>query len=546
VEANTTRLTRAATIGRVGTLLVLAALVIRFASSAFSSLKHEIATLAAQDRVITIRGGDVSLRDAPKAQDLRQGRLLADPYYAGERHWYPFLTPLAAATVSRLTGASIPASFFRAEVLFVSLYLVALAVLAFVLAGWPGLALFPVVFWLGLSPGNGLYPTEAARGAFCLFLAWAGVLHQRHALAPRDCVGLGLAVGMLGLWNGSSFFVSGLLAALLVAEVVRADLRAGRAGPALRTITFTAAGGALPLSLLFLPELLQHGRLAVPDAARTWMAEIYQGGTLTKALTLSLLPRDLHLVLLLLALATLFVPRLRVARALPLLVAYLGALLVAHLGFIAADRAHPLLARAAIALLPAPAHTFLSTAEACRPAVDLLGLLTLARLLVWAVERAAPSAPQRLAPALPLAALAALAILFFTFPYRLTRFSAFETRGFARFAEEVGRRTDGATIFFRYPGRVLQLAPIKILKLSVAEYANPYVHADRTRAEQAIDEALRTGGVRQADAVMDRYGIAFIMEDPRAPTDPVVRRCGGAVLAQHDGYILRKRDACGL
>ena len=79
----------------------------------------------------------------------------------------------------------------------------------------------------------------------------------------------------------------------------------------------------------------------------------------------------------------------------------------------------------------------------------------------------------------------------------------------------------------------------------MAEYANPYVHADRTRAEQAVDDALRSGDVGKADTVLDRYGIAFIMEDPRAPTDPVIRRCGGAVLAQHDGYILRTRDHCG-
>jgi hypothetical protein len=534
---------RAGTVGRVGTVLVLVLLVARFAQVGLSTLRAQVATLAAQDRVLTIQGGDVSLRDAPKAHELRRGRFFTDPYYAGEHHWYPFLTPLVAATVSRLGTASIPVAFFRAEVFFIALYLISLGALAFALARWPGLLFLPAVFWLGLDAGNGLYPTEAARGGFCLFLIGAGWLWERRTLTPRMAAGLGAAVGVLGLWNGASFFAAGALAAILAVRSILANRQAGRR--ALRFVPFLVLGAGLPLALLFAPQLLRHGRLAVPDAARTWLAPTFTGGTPGKVLTLALAPRGLHLMLVLAALLPL-VRRLALARprALPLLIAYFGCLLFAHLGFLQADGAHPLLARAATSLLPAPAHTFLATAEACRPVVEILGLLALAQLALRAMARLGLVVPAGTGALIPALALATSAALFFTFPYRITRFSSSETRGFDQFVQEVAAQVGDTPVFFRYPGRMLQSGSLKILKLSVPQYANPYAHADRTRAEQAIDNALRNGDVDAADAELDRYRIGFVMEDPRAPGDPVIRRCAGAPLAQQDGYILRKREHC--
>jgi hypothetical protein len=524
----------------------MVAILARTCQGGLADLRRETTSLAAQGRVLTIRGGDVALRDAPKAQDFRHGRFWSDPYYAGEHHWYPFLTPLVAAAVSKVTGRPVPESFFRAEVGFVALYLAALGLLAFALAGWRGLLFLPVAIWLGALPAsNGLYPTEAARGAFCLFLAYAGLVLD-GGLSPRRALGLGAAVGVLGLWNGASFIIAALVAAALAVHATARAVRERQPRTVLRWAPLLALGAAIPLLLLFGPELLRHGRLAVPDAARTWMADIYRGGTLGKALTLPLAPRGVGLVLALALFARLAVGR-RLGlscqrRAIPLAAAYLACVLLGHLGFVGADAGHPVLARLARSLLPAPAHTFLSAADACRPAIEALGLAALVELAarLWPAARA--RVPGALVPAL--AALAYGLLLLLGFPYRITRFSSSESAAFDRFAQDVGTRTEGRSIFFRYPGRMLQATSLKILKLSVAEYANPYVHAERARAERALDEALRRGDVTAADAVLERYQMAFIMEDPRAPGDPVIRRCGGTIIMQEDGYRLRERVPC--
>jgi hypothetical protein len=535
------------TAGRVGTLVLLAALVIRTGWQETTALNRQIAVLAGQDRVITVRGGDVSLRDAPKAHEFRSGRFFSDPYYAGEHHWYPFLTPLVAGAVSGFSGGAIPESFFRAEIGFVALYLVALAVLAFALLRWQGLLLLPAVMWLGALPAaHGLYPSEAARGGLCLFLAYV-VFLEGATISPRRALALGAFAGLLGLWSGAPFFVAGAITAVIaVVEVIRA-IRQRRARALARWLPLLALGALVPLALLFGPQLVRHGRLDMPDAARSWISETYAGGTLRQALTLSLAPRGLHLVLVLLALARLVAGRFlglpSWRRTVPLVLAYLGCLLMAHLGFVAADPAHPALARVARALMLAPAHTFLSTGEACRPAVELLGLAALVEVAGLLLRRLRVGV-QGIEPLVPALALVAYAVLLFTFPYRITRFDTSESRAFQRFAASVGTIAGNTPLFFRYPGRLLQGTSVKILKLSVAEYANPYAHRQRVQDEQAIDAALRAGNVKGADAVLDRHGIAFVMEDPRAPQDPVIRRCGGDVLAEAEGYRLRRRIPC--
>jgi hypothetical protein len=529
-------------------VVLLLAVVGRTCALGSASIDQEVRRLAAQDRVLTIAGGDVSLRDVPKTHEIRSGRFFADPYYAGERHWYPFLTSTVAAAIAGVTGSAVPVAFFRAEVGFVALYLAGLAVLAFVAFRWRGLLALPVVVWLGaLHPGNGLYPIEAVRGGLCLFLAGAALCHEREP-GWRHAAGLGLAIGLLGLWNGAAFALAGAVTAVLMAIAARRWIRERRPRACLRLVPLLAA--ALPLALLFAPQWLRHGRLAVPEAARVWSADIYQGATLWKAFTLPLAPRGLHLVFFLAVLARLLGGRrLRLPswpRVVPLVLAYTGALFFAHLGFVAADRTYPLFSRAARGLLLAPAHTFLAMAEACRPVVAVAGLVAIAELAgaAWRRFGRAPWPGERLAPLVPALSLVACAALVFTFPYRITRFEASESRAFDRFARDVGARLGGAPVFFRYPGRFVQSSSIKILKLSVAEYANPYAHAERTRAERAIDEALRTGQVATADALLDQYGIAHVMEDPRAPADPVIRRCGGPVLIEHEGYRLRRRAPC--
>lgn len=536
----------AGTVGRAGTLLLFAVVLGRGCLAERAALDRQIAALAAQGRVITVRGGDVSLRDAPKAHEFRQGRFFSDPYYAGEHHWYPFVTPLVAAAVSKLGGGSIPESFFRAEIGFVALYLTALGVLLFVLLRWQGLLLLPPVIWLGaLPPPHGLYPVESSRAAFCLFLALAGWVFA-GPLSPRRALALGASVGLLGLWSGAPFFLSAGVVGVIA--LVAAD-RSIRQHPRqlLRWFPPLALGALVPLALLFGPQLLRHGGVAMPQAARTWLADVYTGGTLARALTFPLAPRGIHLILVLVALLRLLVGRrLELPswrRAAPLMIAFFAALLLAHLGFLAADARQPALARVARALLPAPAHTFLMVADGCRPALEALGLAALIELGGLALARLRPGWRPWTA-LVPLAAMAAYAVLLFTPRTPIARFDASETLAFDRFAARVSALVQDQPVFFRYPGRMLQSASVKILRLSVDEYANPYVHTRRARDQESLDAALGAGDVAAADALLDRYRIAFVMEDPRAPTDPVIRRCGGAELAEQDGYRLRQRIRC--
>jgi hypothetical protein len=542
VEAPGTGLHRAGAVGRAATLVLFAVVLGRGCLRETSALNHQIAALATQDRVITIRGGDVSLRDAPKAHEFRHGRFFSDPYYGGEHHWYPFITPLVAAALSKLGGGSVPESFFRAEIGFVALYLAALGALAFALLRWWGLLLLPAVIWLGALPAaHGLYPIESSRAPFVLFLAYAGLVREDD-LTARRALALGAAAGLLGLWSGAPFFLAaGVTGAIAVAQVIR---RPGR--DLWRWLVPLALGALVPLALLFAPQLVRHGGLAMASAARTWMAELYARGTLARALTFPLAPRGVHLVLVLLPLARLLagrplgLPSWR--RAGPLVLAYFAALLVAHLGFVAADATHPVLARLTRRLMLAPPHTFLNAADACRPVVEVLGLATLVDLAGLALTRLAWRPPA--SALVPIAAAAAYAVLIFTPLPGIARFDASETRAFDRFGTRVGQLANDRGVFFRYPGRLVQSTSVKILRLSVDEYANPYAHLRRARDAEALDSALTAGDSAAANAILDRYDMAFVMEDPRAPTDPVIRRCGGAVLAEQEGYRLRQRRPC--
>jgi hypothetical protein len=544
VKANRTWLERTGAAGRAATLALFAVVLGRACVRENAALDRQTAALAAKDRVITIAGGDVSLRDAPKAHEFRHGRLFCDPYYGGEHHWYPFITPLVAAAVSKLGGGSVPESFFRAEIAFVVLYLAALGALCFLLVRWKGLLLLPVVIWLGALPvAHGLYPIESSRAAFVLFLGYAG-LALEGAWSPRRALGLGAGVGLLGLWSGAPFFVAAGVAAIIAVLRVIREPRA----ELWRWLLPLVLGALVPLALLFAPQFIRHGGLAVPGAARSWMADLYARGTLARALRLPLAPRGIHLALVILTMVRLALGRrLGLAcwrRALPLALAYGAALLLAHLGFIAADAGHPALARLARALLPAPAHTFLNAADACRPALEVLGLASVFELSALALARLGVPWRGSWNALVPLAAAAAYVVLFFTPAPPIARFQASETRAFQSFAARVGELTDDRGVFFRYPGRLVQGTSVKILRLSVDEYANPYVHTRRARDAEALDAALAAGDSAQADAVLDRYAMAFVMEDPRAPADPVIRRCAGAVLAEQDGYRLRQRTPC--
>jgi len=547
VSGERTWVETAGRIGRIGALVLFAAVLGRGCLRETAALDGQIAALGAQDRVIIIKDGDIAWRDAPKAHEFLQGRFFSDPYYAGEHHWYPFLTPLVAAAVSKVSGGSIPESFFRAEIGFVALSLASLGVLLFVLLRWQGLLLLPVLIWLGaVPPGHGLYPIESSRAPLCLFLAFAGVVLE-GPLSPRRALGLGASVGILGLWSGAPFFTAAAVAGLIA---VIAGERSLRKNPRelLRWLPPLVLGALVPLALLLAPELVRHGGFAVPQAARTWQAEVYGGGTLAKALTLPLAPRGIHLVLALLAMARvalggkLGLPSRR--RAVPLVLAAAGAVLMSHVGFPAADAGHPGLARLAQSILPAPAHTFLAVAQSCRPAVEGLGLAALIELVGLGIARLRPAWRPPFTALVPVAAAAGYALLLFLPPAPIARFDTSQTKAFDRFGVRVGELVQNQPVFFRFPGKLVQSTSLKILVLGVDEYANPYVHGQRDRDALALDAALHTDNTAAADALLDRYAIAFVMEDPRTPSDPVIRRCGGAVLAEQDGFRLRRRTPC--
>jgi hypothetical protein len=286
----------------------------------------------------------------------------------------------------------------------------------------------------------------------------------------------------------------------------------------------------------------------VPEAARLWLADVYRWGGARDLLGLALLP---------LVLVAAFAARLLLGRrlglrpwpsAMPVAVAFAFALLLACAGFPLAGARGSLLARLLRALLPAPPHTFALVAQGCLPVLLAAGaraafelLLRLLRGRGWwsrlaRVEAVAPAG-------LRLATVAAWVVLLLTFPAPRAREAAAEEQELDRFARQVGALVLDRPLYFRSPGRFVQSVPLKVLLLSIDEYANPYVQEQRRRAATALDEALEAGQGAAADAILDRYGVVYLMQDPRGP-DPIIERCAGEPLAQALGYVLRPRRPC--
>jgi hypothetical protein len=547
---------------RVLGILVFAlgvSILARHCAVGYGEITRTVADLRARGLLLRVAGGDVALRDIPKAQELRAGRFFTDPYYQGEAHWYPFGMPAVAAALSWGGGYPLPEAYFRLEVLTTALYLAAAAWLAFVVAGWTGLVVLPAFVWAGwLGPGNGLYPGEGARGLFCGFLAYAAIFLGRRGGDPpparsetiRWSFVLGLLAGTLGLWTGASFFAALAVTGALLVHAALTARRDGHHRQNLLALGALAAGVCLPMLLLFGPQLAHYGTLRAPGAARTWLAELYNGGSYLNFLRLDLLPRGVpRFLVLALFLRLIFGHRMGLARwprAVPAAFAYTFCLLLAHTGYLLADGRHPVLKSVVRAVLPAPPHTFHALAEACLPVVMAGGALSVVEILARLIRRQAWSERVGLLAAILAGILATIgyAVTLVKFPYSIKRYSSTETIAFDRDARRLGQAAAGATVFFRYPGRFVQSTSIKIVELSVHEYANHYVHAERQRAVAAIDQALQAGDVGAADRILDEYQVVHVVDDPRARTDAVIRKCGGDEVAQADGYILRKRTPC--
>jgi hypothetical protein len=540
-------------------VLLGASLLVVWCCWGLAGVRSEVALQRSRARLMTIGGGDVALRDVPKAYEIRKGHFFSDPYYRGEVHWYPFVMPLLAAAVSGATRVPMPDAFFYLAVVLSSIHIAAAVGLLSALQRIWAIPLGAGALLLGwLVPGSGLYPGEAAQGGLCLLLAAMAVLHDkgvRGTVRPIHYLMWGCAVGVLGLWHGASFIVASLTSAVLV--VWHSLLRARREGlrAALMCAGAAIAGVGLPMMLLLGPQLLRYGGLTVPRVAATWMDPRYAGHSSADALALPLLPKDVGLLLVVLFIVrSIAGPRLtlsRATRATPLLLAFAVSVVFGHLGFVAFDAANPKLASVAKALLPAPPHTFAALALVLLPILKCLGVVAVVELALAGLRRFRPAmydSVQR-ADGLARVAASALALLFFVL---LTaqglampaRHADSEAADFFVFAGNVSRTLGDEPVFFRYPGRFVQAGALKIPLLSVDEYANPYVQRERRRTLAALDAALASGDVQAADHWLSERGYHYLMEDPRAPDDLVIRRCGGSPVLAHAGYVLRRFEGC--
>ena len=500
------------------------------------------------------------MRDVPKAHEILHGHFFTDPYYLGEAHWYPFVMPAAAALVARISGRDVPEAYFRLEVITTAFFLLVAGFAIVVLGGLRSLPLVPLAMLFGwLEPGHGLYPADGVRGAFCLFLVLAGLVWEGrspHARSPAAYLAVGVLIGTLGIWQGASFMTAAGIGLVLLVPLARACLRPGQRVATLERVVLLLGGAAGPLLLLFGPQLLKYGRLVYPQAAAAWLEPIYEGHGMADAFKLALLPRDAGLVLVVaFAIRALWIGRSETTlwkRSQPLLAAFAVSLILAHGGFVVADLAHPDLAKIVRRVLPAPPHTFWLVMTALLPIVKLLGLIALlesvSRALQWllrgfidrhkiAIGTLAKWGPMGLA-------LALFAVLPFHFPKLPPRTSDSQDRGFYNFTKQVAATVGRTPVFFRYPGMFVQGGAFKVPLLSLDYYASQYVQAARRRAVEDLDTAVAFGDSAGADAYFVKNGYRFIMEDPRAKSDPVILRCGGSPIMSHSGFVLRRYEGC--
>ncbi len=527
----------------------------------FRDIDREVATLEKQKRALVVVGGDVALRDVPKAHEILRGHFFTDPYYLGEAHWYPFVMPAAAALVARVSGRDVPEAYFRLEVITTAFFMLVAGCAIVVLGGLRSLPLVPLAMLLGwLEPGHGLYPADGVRGQFCLFLVLAGLVWEgrsSRARSPAAFFAVGLSIGILGIWQGASFMTATGIGLVLLLTLARDCVRPGQRVATLKRVVFLLVGAAGPLLLLFGPQLVKYGRLVYPQAAAAWLEPLYEGHGMVDALKLALFPREAGLVL-----VVAFVVRVlwiggngtAWRRSQPLLAAFVVSLILAHGGFVVADLAHPDLARIVRRLLPAPPHTFWLVTTALLPIVKLLGLVALlesvSRALKWrfrgfidrhktTIGTWAKWGPMGLA-------LALFVVLPFHFPKLPPRTSDSQDRGFYNFTKQVAATVGRTPVFFRYPGMFVQGGAFKVPLLSLDYYASQYVQASRRRAVEALDRAVAFGDIAGADAYFVKNGYQFIMEDPRAKSDPVILRCGGSPIMSHSGFVLRRYEGCRL
>ena len=557
----------------VAACLFAGLLIARHLHDGFSAIVAEEARLAQQGQVLFVRGGDVWMRDLPKTHQFLAGRFFSDPHFEGEPHWYPFFMPLAAAAVARIGGYEPASAYFRLEVMTTALFLLAIGLHIRVVAGRLWVALLPVAGLLGwILPGNGLYPIYGARGPLLILLAASGWVIDQAATTRMSrqrafwlAGAVGLANGVLGLWNGAAFFLC-LPVTVLVAVWLggRMDMEGRRPFERVFPLAAAVAACTLAMALLLLPQLIHYGTIQQAQSARLYVeTAIYgPGNHWQEAFAGRLWPTGLARVLLwaffaLLALSA-WSPRVRglikPTRALPLAFAYLLAMAVAHVGYGLND---PALGAGGVllrTLLPAPPHGFYIVAGgALFPVIQILAV-GWTFLLLWqlAVERLKAKIPPKATlvladPRRAWLAAAATAVLWIAmlirFDSRIGFFWQGEDLAFYRFARQAHAITGNRVVYTETPARMVTVGGIRVLAENAPDHVNHYVLAQRLATAAELRALVARRNYSAADQLLARNNVAFVLAGP-GNLNQVVDHCGGNVLIQFGTYRLRERAAC--
>lgn len=515
-----------------GLLIAITAFYILVNTRDLMATRHQ---LAAHGRQIELDREDTDPfgRDVLKAFEIRYGTFWKDPNSLTAAYWYPFAGPTVAAAVQRLVGWDMHSSYLLAGVLLTAVGWLAMGLWTLRWAGLWGVVAFLIVrnFESGVFPAN---TSPVARIA----LLWSLCLlfEADQARRRRWVAAAGGAVGLLGLWHGSSFFwgIALSLFALLLPGKTRAKGSWWRRFVSEGAVW--AAVAAVPLSLLIVPQLVVNGEVVDHEAARLYLWDLFhEGRDWSGFFSLTLLPAgwDLAALLLVVGLAVWRGQRMQPTqrRILGCLAAtWLLCAVETKLGFIVhADP--PMVGRLATRLLIAPAHTWY-----------LLGLWVLRLTCAACVGFAADTvdwSPARWRGWVG-GALAAGAVFSAATAWReRIPFKALPTVSLSvvRFAERVADITHDTTVLFGGP--LAHYALVKAVSPGLwRNYVNPRIFDQSLQWQNALVQA----GLQGDDALYRRAREAaecdYMIEDTRNPAnEDFAARCGAPPALAESGNL---------
>lgn len=516
-------------------------------------------TLLAADlegKVVVVGPGDIAIRDVPKALTFQTGVFFGDPHYAGEVHWYPFLPPLIAATISTLFEKSIHVSYFVMAVIMSGLLLVAIGMLLHAHLGAIGFLMLPLGVLLGqFWPDNSMYPGSTGRLPFTFFLAVAGFLFHSVRNIPSFQPSktnllfllLGLLNGVLGLWHGASFFTAVFVSAVIIVYFVTTRLRARgeQLAASFAPVAFYVVGIAATFGLLIVPQLLQYGHLLQSDAARFYLAGFENGNKPEAFFSLALLPSGVDCLFLSVFLLIFYRSDISTRlKALPLLIGYFVTKGLAHLGFVLYSIDYPWLSELSRVLLVCPPHTFNVLGDYIFVLVKLLVIGTITQSLFDQAANLLSAVGRGLVANFFLVGgiLVTYGSLFLHFPKQVPLYTNGVDRSLYEFAQEASGFIGPKETVYQ-SNELIQYAPFKVLCLQYPAHANPYVQSSRAKAEGVLRSGIGDVHPRDLEDVLRKYNVRFMLVSPRNPDFTTPRLCGGVPLIEGpDGYKLVKLE----